>query len=180
MSAAPPRVWCSAQVHGSALPGAEAVNAALAKAFDALGPADFSHCTHHVGGRWENLYLDDRDRLPGLALILAHAEACARSILAVPGPLRCGFWLNAQDPGQSTSEHNHDENDELLSGVYYIRVPPESGDLVLLDGALTSRVRPAEGMFLFFPPSLVHRVEANRSGSRRLSLAFNFGPAEGA
>jgi hypothetical protein len=176
VSTDPPRVWSSARVHGSRLPGAGTVNAALAAAFEALGPEDFSRRTHHVGGRWENLYLDDRDRLPGVGLILAHAEACAREILAVRGALRCGFWLNAQDPGQSTSEHNHDENDELLSGVYYVRVPPESGDLVLLDGALTTRVSPAEGMFLFFPPPLVHRVEANRSRSRRLSLAFNFGP----
>lgn len=170
-----PRVWASARVHGSRLPGAEAVNAPLAAAFDVLTPADFTRRTHHFGGRYENLYLD-RDRLPGVDRILSHAEACARLIVDRAGGLRCGFWLNAQDPGQSTSEHSHEENDELLSGVYYVRVPPGSGDLVLVDGVFTTRVAPAEGMFLFFPPSLVHRVEVNGSGERRLSLAFNFGP----
>lgn len=34
-------------------------------------------------------------------------------------------------------------------------------------------------MFLFFPPSLSHRVEVNRSEELRLSLAFNFGPVQG-
>jgi hypothetical protein len=170
------RLWTNARLHGSMLPDAVAVNRGILDAFASLGEDDFTRRTHFFGGRFENLYLE-RERIPALAAVLNHAEACARQILEWgQEPLRSGFWLNAQGPGQSTSEHTHDELDELLSGVYYVRVPRESGDLVLRDGHFRVHVTPVAGMFLFFPPSLSHRVETNRSGEQRLSIAFNFGP----
>jgi len=173
-----PRIWTSPAVHGSTLPDAERINARVLTAFAALTEEDFSRRTHFFGGRFENLYLD-RGRIPELEPILVQAEACARQILEWgPRPLRCGFWLNAQGPGQCTSEHTHEELDELLSGVYYLQVPADSGDIVLREGRLTIRVEPEAGMFLFFGPSLSHRVETNRSDQLRLSLAFNFGPVE--
>lgn len=176
-SPAPPRLWTNSRLHGSMLPGAEATNRDIMDAFVGLGEEDFTRRTHFFGGRFENLYLD-RERIPGIAAVLDYAQACAREVLGWGGPeqLRCGFWLNAQGPGQSTSEHNHDELDELLSGVYYVMVPPRSGDLVLLDGHFQVRVIPVAGMLLLFPPDLVHRVETNRSAQERLSIAFNFGP----
>jgi oxalate decarboxylase/phosphoglucose isomerase-like protein (cupin superfamily) len=78
--------------------------------------------------------------------------------------------------GESTSEHIHDENDELLSAVYYVAAPELSGDLLLYDGPLTIRVAPVPGTFLFFPPDLPHAVETNLSPRLRLSLGINFGP----
>jgi uncharacterized RmlC-like cupin family protein len=117
--------------------------------------------------------------IPELGLILDHVETCARRILRYgTRPLRMGFWFNAQGPGQSTTEHNHEEDDELLSGVYYVSAPRRAGDLVLLDGALTTRITPEAGKFLFFPPSLPHRVEINESDFQRLSIAFNIGPGK--
>jgi hypothetical protein len=158
------------------MPDAEPVNQRIAEAFRGLRQEDFSRRSHFFGGRYENLYLE-RERMPELALILDHVEACSRQILDVGSrPLRVGFWFNAQGPGQSTTEHTHEEDDELLSGVYYVVAPKHGGDLVLLDGVLTIRVVPDAGSFLFFPPSLAHRVEANRSGVQRLSIAFNVGP----
>lgn len=170
-----PRLWTSALVYGSTLPDARRINRRILAAFANLSGDDFSHRTHFFGGRYENLYLE-RDRIPELEAVLSQAEACAREILNRQNEaLHYGFWFNAQGPGQSTSEHTHEELDELLSGVYYLNVPEDSGDIVLLDGHLTTRVTPTAGMFLFFPPSLSHRVETNRSEEQRLSLAFNFG-----
>lgn len=175
-----PRVWTSTPVHGSTLPEAETVNRRILEAFRNLDKEDFSRRTHFFGGRYENLYLE-RTRIPELSLVLTHIEACTRKILDYgTHPLRVGFWFNAQEPGQSTTEHTHEENDELLSGVYYVSVPQQSGDLILLDGVLTTRVTPVAGAFLYFPPSLAHRVEANRSPYQRLSIAFNVGPGESA
>jgi hypothetical protein len=173
-----PRLWSNSRIHGCSLPGAEAVNRRILDAFSTLRDEDFTRRSHFFGGRFENLYLE-RGRIPGLNRVLDQAEACARDILGWgQAPLRCGFWFNAQGPGQSTSEHTHEELDELLSGVYYLDAPRDSGDIVLLDGRLTIRATPAAGMFLFFPPRLAHRVETNRSGALRLSLAFNFGPVQ--
>lgn len=173
-----PRIWTSTPVHGSRLPDADAVNRRIRAAYNGLSQEDFTRRSHYFGGRYENLYLE-RDRIPDLALILDHAETCARRILDYgSGPLRVGFWFNAQGRGQSTTEHTHEEDDELLSGVYYVNAPEHSGDLVLLDGVLTTHVAPVPGHFIFFPPSLAHRVEVNRSRFQRLSIAFNVGPGE--
>ncbi len=170
------RLWTSTPLYGSNLPDAQRINGRVLDAFGTLGEGDFSRRTHFFGGRFENLYLD-RDRIPELEPVLHRAEDCAQQILGRDTePLRCGFWFNAQGPGKSTSEHTHEELDELLSGVYYLTVPENSGDIVLQDGQLITRVTPKPGMFLFFPPSLSHRVETNRSLELRLSLAFNFGP----
>lgn len=170
------RLWTSSPIQGSRLPDAEAINQRIRAAFDNLRAEDFSRRTHFIGGRFENLYLE-RQRIPELEIVLGHAESCARAILKRGRqPLRLGFWFNAQEPGQETSLHTHDEDDELLSGVYYVTVPKHSGKLVLLDGQLTTRIMPKAGHFLFFPPSLPHRVEVNRGTERRLSIAFNLGP----
>jgi hypothetical protein len=158
------------------LPDAQTVNGQILEAFSALGEQDFTRRTHFFGGRFENLYLEP-ERIPALAPVLHQAEACAGRILGhAPRSLRIGFWLNAQGPGQSTSEHTHEECDELLSGVYYVKVPAESGDLLLRDGYFRIQVTPVAGLFLFFPPNLPHRVETNRSDEQRLSIAFNIGP----
>lgn len=172
-----PGLWSSPPIHACTRGTAEA-NHRLFAAFAELGEADFTRCTHFFGGRWENLYVA-RERIPELAEILRHASDCAAAIVGQPAAaLRCGFWFNAQGPGQATSVHNHDENDELLSGVYYVHVPENSGDLVLEDGPLTVRCTPRDGLYLFFPPRLNHWVEPNRSTEQRLSIAFNFGPLQ--
>lgn len=168
-------VWTAPAVHGYRLRDCARINERILAAFLTLAEDDFSRRTHYFGGRFENLYLDPV-RIPEQATVLARAEACARAILNWgPAPLRCGSWFNAQGPGQSTSEHTHEELDEVLSGVYYVRVPEGSGDILMRHGPLSMRVSPESGVFLFFPPSLSHRVETNRSGELRLSLAFNFG-----
>ena len=110
----------AAAVHSGFRANAERINERILTAFAALTEADFSRRTHFIGGRFENLYLD-RDRIPELETILDQAESRAREILDWgAAPLRCGFWFNAQGPGQVTSEHTHEELDELLSGVYYL------------------------------------------------------------
>jgi len=169
-------LWTAATIHGGSLADAERLNHRILTAFADLTATDFSRRTHFFGGRFENLYLDC-DRIPELGIVLDQAERWAREILSWGDrPLGRGFWFNAQGSGQSTSEHTHDELDELLSGVYYLSAPERSGDLILRDGLLSTRVTPRAGLFLFFPPSLSHRVETNHSDALRLSLAFNFGP----
>ncbi|CRI65756.1 conserved hypothetical protein [Thiocapsa sp. KS1] len=176
-AAAPTRVgWSNADLYRCGLPDAERINDAIAASVNSLEEKDFDRRTHFVGGRFENLYLE-RSRIPGIAAVLDQALACAGLILERPSKtLRCGFWLNLTGPGQSTSEHTHDESDELLSAVYYVTVPPDSGDLILYDGPSTIRIEPRPGTFLFFPPTLPHAVEINRSTCRRLSIGINIGP----
>lgn len=171
-----PDLWESARVLRCTVTDADRVNAGILAAYRALGPDSFDRRSHLIGGRYENLYLD-RSRMPALEPMLGQALTCAARILERPVEgLRCGFWFNAMEPGQSTSEHTHEENDELLSAVYYVEAPEDSGDLVLFDGPLEIRSAPEAGVLLFFPPDLPHAVQANRSGRPRLSIGINFGP----
>jgi hypothetical protein len=99
------------------LADADRMNADIADAVSRIRGEDFDRRTHFVGGRFENLYLR-RTRIPAVSAVLDQALVCAGIILERPTKtLRCGFWLNLKGPGQSTSEHTHDESDELLSAV---------------------------------------------------------------
>ncbi|SDW77148.1 hypothetical protein [Thiocapsa roseopersicina] len=175
--ARPSRVgWSNADIHRCGLADAERINTAIAAAVSGMREDDFERRTHFIGGRFENLYIE-RTRIPAVLPVLDQALACAGLVLGrAPGTLRCGFWLNLTGPGQSTSEHTHDEHDEMLSGVYYVAIPPDSGDLILYDGPSTIHIEPCAGTFIFFPPHLPHAVETNRSALPRLSIGINIGP----
>lgn len=156
-------------------PEASAINAPLAAAFACLDETGFQKRTHFIAGRFENLYLQ-RQSLPGLDQVLDFAQAqAARRLGKTVAELRAGFWLNAMGPGQSTSRHSHEENDELLSGVYYVTAPADSGDILFHDPPFETRVSPQAGLLLLFAPDLPHSVEPNKSNQLRLSVAFNFG-----
>lgn len=168
-------------------PRAEALNSSLAHGFASLGDDDFTRRSHFIDGRFENLYIE-LDQLPGLAEVLAFARDQARRLLSsgratwleeqvdAEQPLRSGFWINAMQPGQSTSRHAHEECDELLSGVYYIVTPAAAGDILFHEPPFETRVRPEPGLMLLFAPALEHSVETNRSDQQRLCIAFNIGP----
>ncbi len=104
--------------------------------------------------------------------------------------LLTSYWVHATEPGGITQTHSHKPS--LLSGVYYVDKPENSGDLVFVDenpyhayGAPVKEGMPhplgdetvafpaKEGTMLIFPSWLSHRVAKNRSGKRRLSLSFN-------
>lgn len=103
----------------------------------------------------------------------------AGQMLDIPvDALKAGFWFNAMGTGHRTVPHHHDENDELLSAVYYIRVPDNSGDLILHDDGKEIVVRPQAGKLVMFAPNVVHEVTVNLSAEMRLSVAVNIGPAE--
>ena len=135
--------------------------------------------THHFAGRFENSYLQLSD-IPDIATVLDVMKQQAAQLLGVPtATLKVGFWFNAMDAGQRTSLHHHDENDELLSAVYYIRVPENSGDLILHDAGSTVRIQPQEGKLVMFAPDVLHEVTPHLGSGVRLSVAMNVGPADG-
>ena len=129
--------------------------------------------THLFHGRYENIYLP-RDCCPELPVMLEEARRAAEEIVGV-GPLAVGFWFNEMPPGHRTTAHTHDDFDELLSGVYYVVTPADSGNLRIGSGPDQRVVQPEAGKMVFFPPDLVHEVEQNQSTETRLSIGMNFG-----
>jgi 2OG-Fe(II) oxygenase superfamily len=167
----PYRVQC----YVTTLPDAADINPAIVNGFEALREDTGLERSHWFGGRYENIYVPEA-RLPALKPVLAAARRGAADYLGRPDlDLAVGFWLNAMGPGQVTLAHRHDEDDELVSGVYYVQVPENSGELVLTQGAVTTRVTPVAGQFVFFPPNILHEVTVNRSDETRLSIGMNFG-----
>jgi hypothetical protein len=164
-------------LHLGELSDHEAIDKRLIAAFvrEQGGPA--SHQSHFELGRYENSYID-RTAIPEIEPLIAAAREAAQSILGRTD-LKLGFWFNAMQPGDRTARHNHEEEDELLSCVYYLQTAPGCGDLLVHHAGGTERIAPSEGRFVFFSPKLAHEVEENRSGQQRLSVAFNFGPANG-
>jgi hypothetical protein len=162
-------------VYTCRLHGAPALNRALRDRFATLREEPATRRSHYFAGRFENLYVD-RDRIPEVEPLLEQALDYARRLLGGV-PLRVGFWFNAAGPGQRTGLHTHDDDDELLSAVYYIDAPVGSGRLLLHAGSVQLCVLPEPGLLVLFPPDLPHEVEVNASGGNRLSLAMNFGPA---
>jgi len=156
-------------------PAAEALNKALIAGFEAFADAPGTRKSHYFSGRYENIYIS-AEQLPAYAELLSIARGQAAEMLAVKTEkLRAGGWFNAMGPGQSTTLHRHDDDDEVLSCVYYIDVPANSGELVLLGEQGPVTVQPEVGSFVFFAPNLEHEVTENRSEQLRLSIGMNFG-----
>lgn len=152
-----------------------ALNKALSAGFTALADAPQSRRSHYFGGRYENIYISP-EQLPAFGELLQIARGHAADLLATTADrLKTGGWFNAMEPGQQTTLHSHDDDDEVLSAVYYITVPENSGELVLRPAEGPIHVSPAEGSFVFFSPSIPHEVTPNKGNSLRLSIGMNFG-----
>ena len=151
------------------------VNKKVLQKFELLSDDDFKERTHLFNGRYENLYLEE-NKISELEIIISTALENAANILKVKEEkLVFGFWLNAMAAGDITTAHTHDDDDEVLSCVYYIKVPDNSGDLIITDNNKKTIIKAEEGMFVFFSPDILHEVSKNESGQSRLSIAFNFG-----
>lgn len=99
-------------------------------------------------------------------------------------------WVNFHD-SRSAVQYDHVHQD-TFSGVFYLKVPPKSGKLVLTNpgmnplwqGAMLTdqknkfnadklRIEPVEGNLLLWPSYLPHGVEPNDHDEERISIAFN-------
>jgi hypothetical protein len=156
----------------------DALNARLYARYLDLSGTNRVRQTYHYGGRFENVYAELAD-IPEMTTVLdLFREQAGLWLGRAPESLRAGFWFNAMGPGHVTSPHHHDENDELLSAVYYIRVPEHGGDLVLCDSDTPVTVQAEEGKLVMFGPGVMHEVTVNNSDELRLSVGMNIGPAD--
>ena len=108
------------------------------------------------------------------------------------------FWINIS--GKHNYNRLHSHNGSFISGVYYIKVPKNSGAIVFenpscmfientfkkfdnwtFSGAEDFnsynspewRIVPLVGQLIMFPSYLRHYVEENKSDDDRISLSFN-------
>lgn len=154
---------------------ADALNPQLVESYLQLREKEEIRRTHFFNGRYENIYID-RQRIPQLDTLIEFWIACAAEVLGKQtDELRCGFWFNDMGPGDITLPHSHDDDDEWLSGVYYLKVPKNSGNLIMHDGEERTTIEAEEGKLVLFSSSNVHEVSENKSNQQRLSIGINFG-----
>ena len=65
----------------------------------------------------------------------------------------------------------HDHWPALWSGVYYLRAPEGSGDLVFPQ--LKQRIQPKDNLFVLFRGDVRHGVEENETDNERICVSFN-------
>ena len=101
------------------------------------------------------------------------------------------LWINVMKKGAGHTPHIHPHS--VVSGTYYVSVPPGSGAIRFEDPRLPLmmaapvkkdkakpenrafvEVMPKTGMLLLWESWLRHGVEANASKARRISISFNY------
>ena len=101
-------------------------------------------------------------------------------------------WVNINGQGHRNDRHNHFAHSipTFLSGVYYVKVPKDSGVIRFYDprGPMTQNtldqeyyfnsppfqyLEPEEGQIILFPTWLDHDVTYNTNEEERVSIAFN-------
>ena len=107
-------------------------------------------------------------------------------------PVLGNMWANINYPGCFNRPHIHPNS--LFSGVYFIKTPQKSGNLMVYDPrpgvqmAMPSRkeeklppelwrevhYEPVAGRCIMFPSWLWHEVKPNQSNDTRISVSFNF------
>lgn len=90
------------------------------------------------------------------------------------------LWGNINTYRDFNAAHTHSG---ILSGVFYLQVPKNSGRLILTDPAVRSEgkfitnsdypIYPEPAACILFPSWLEHYVEPNLSNDERISLSFN-------
>lgn len=162
-------------IYSCRLPATPRYHDEIIKGFTRLEDAADTRKTHFFDGRYENIY-PFREAFAEIEPLLEVIFHCAHQVLESEQPLDISFWFNQMQPGHSTTLHTHDDGYELVSGVYYLDVPEESGDILMHLPEQTLKIAPQKGVMLMFPPDLPHEVTENNSNRSRLSMAFNIGP----
>jgi uncharacterized protein (TIGR02466 family) len=101
------------------------------------------------------------------------------------------IWINLNKPGCSNAPHVHFNSQ--LSGIFYVKVPLNSGTTRFFNPSLMYPLEgfklqsflersleyscyiwnPVEGQLLMFPSTLLHDVNANQSNDERITISFN-------
>jgi uncharacterized protein (TIGR02466 family) len=145
---------------------------------------------------WNSAAMDVLEQPIFAPLQQAIRAACASALREMGVPdiaFRLQSWVNMHDRGGFNFLHVHEGS--LLSGSFYLKVPPGSGKFVFRDprpgvlhgfakGAVANgysdvHLTPDAGLLVLFPCWMEHYVEPHNSDEPRICIAFNAieGPA---
>ena len=150
---------------------------------------------HTNRGGWQSGFVEDHQELNTLVLEINRRLDALRSTINFNDnvDLRVeSMWININHPYSYNVRHIHPRS--YISGSFYIKVPNNSGNLLLKHPAqnlmfipnssnifksynninsLTWSIPPEENKLVMFPGWVEHEVEQNLSNEDRISIAFN-------
>jgi len=174
------------------------LNKTLYPLIKAWSKKDKSETKTNAGGGWHsptNMNFK-KEYQPLTDELFAMQEEVYKDYGMEPKPGLGNMWANINYPGSYNKQHTHANSQ--WSGVYYVRVPKNSGSLFVEDPRpgpnllLPRRIKGApralwrvviypaiEGQMIMFPAWLPHGVELNESKEKgekgwRVSVSFNF------
>jgi len=180
-------------------------NKAIIEGVEQVQATKPSNTFSNAGGyQSPSMYFPDFDNPETANLFNEHIIPMSNHVVdevwALPtGERKMNYWYNVNGKHTYNREHTHPSS--FLSGVYYIKVPKDSGHIHFLRSPseidrmefMTKFIRgkkfdnnrintehwfiPKEGMLILFPGHLTHFVERNlteEEDDRRISLSFNF------
>jgi len=121
-------------------------------------------------------------------------EQIFKNIPALPNKpiknIQCHSWVNYNPKGSWNDRHAHDpHNGNFLSGVFYVKVPENSGNISFIDprphistspemvyyndGHHEIEFVPEPNLLMMFPSWLEHSVCMSNSDDMRISISFN-------
>lgn len=154
---------------------------------------------HGYGGYTSYASLDDLPRRASIfedleRAIATQVNAFARELQFDLGGRKLkldSLWINVMEKGAIHAPHIHPHS--VISGTYYVTVPPKSGAIRFEDPRLAMLmaappkkknarpenrsfvdVEPKPGMLLLWESWLRHGVETNGASKRRISVSFNY------
>jgi uncharacterized protein (TIGR02466 family) len=162
----------------------------------AMRAADPEPAGRTVRRGWNSKDMSVLER-PGFAALRGAIRAACASALAEMGQGGREFelqsWINLHDRGGFNFLHLHEGS--LLSGSFYLQLPPASGEFVFRDprpgvihgsikGAVPNghsdiHLTPSAGLLVLFPCWIEHYVEPHDNDAPRITIAFNANAPEG-
>ena len=150
--------------------------------------------TNRQGWNSEDMSVLER---PDLAPLRHAIRVACASALGEMGQGERAFylqsWVNLHDRGGFNFLHMHEGS--LLSGSFYLQVPPGSGEFVFRDprpgvlhgfikggvpnGHADIHLTPSAGLLVLFPCWMEHYVEPHDSDEPRITIAFNANSPDG-
>lgn len=144
---------------------------------------------HRYAGYTSYASLDDlprRDPVIGdlAKLLTRHAKGFASELGWSSKPKLDSLWVNLLKGGGHHSAHIHPQS--ILSGTFYVDVPPGSGEIRFEDPRLPLMMaaptradafitlQPRAGLLLMWESWLRHEVLPGNGKGERLSISFNF------
>jgi uncharacterized protein (TIGR02466 family) len=180
----PSRIW---QAHFPALDSSLSGWTRLVLAMRAASPAPAGRT---VRQGWNSADMAVLER-PEFSSLNHEIRAACNGALREMGQEKLAFslqsWINMHDRGGFNFLHMHEGS--LLSGTFYISVPPGAGQFVFRDprpGVLNGSIKggvpnghadvhltPSAGLMVLFPCWMEHYVEPHESDAPRIAIGFN-------